>query len=55
MCAKAPYREHCWQGKNEDESWCSGVKGHRQEVGGVASLTSGVIDHEGVHSPRYSL
>lgn len=31
------------------------MKGHWQEVGGVASLTSGVIDHEGVHSPRYSL
>lgn len=32
-----------------------GYQGHWQEVGGGASLTSGVIDHEGVHSPRYSL
>lgn len=54
-CAKAAYREHCWQSKNKDESPCTRVKGHWQEVGGGASLTSGVIDHEGVHSPRYSL
>lgn len=54
-CARAACRERCWQSKNEDESWCSGVKGHWQEVGGGVSLTSGVIDHEGVHSPRYSL
>lgn len=55
ICATASHREHCWQSENEDESWCSRVKGHWQEVGGVVSLTSGVIDHEGVHSPRYSL
>lgn len=32
-----------------------GQKVTRQEAGGVANLTGGVIDHEGVHSSRYLL
>lgn len=32
-----------------------GERSVAKKVGGCASLTSGVIDHEGVHSPRYSL
>lgn len=54
-CVRATAAGRGVKRKGEDVSWCSGVKGFQQEVGTVVSLTSGLIDDEGVYVPRYHL